>query len=51
VLGALTVQGTGGWGVYKQQSVWINKVSGLKDIYITFSGGPGIANVDWFKFS
>jgi hypothetical protein len=27
------------------------KVTGVHDVFLTFAGGYGIANLDWFKFS
>ena len=45
----LTVASTGGYGVFKEQSVAIAGLSGLQDIYLTFSGGSGVGNIDYFK--
>jgi hypothetical protein len=53
VVGSLKVNGTGGWGIYRQQSVnlWA-KVTGVQNIYFTFRGARGgVANIDWFRFS
>jgi len=51
ILGTLTVASTGGYGIFKEQSVAISALSGIQDIYLTFAGGYGVANIDYFKFS
>jgi hypothetical protein len=49
ILGTLTVASTGGYGVFKEQTVAIAGISGVQDIYLTFSGGYGVGNIDYFK--
>lgn len=51
VIGTLTVSATGGWGVYKEQSTTLSKVTGTHDVYLTFAGGTGVGNVEWIRFS
>ena len=51
LLGALTVQGTGGWSNYQEQTVSLLGTSGIHDIYFCFKGGATIGNFDWFKFT
>jgi len=51
ILGTLTVDSTGGWDVYRTQSIDIGAVAGVHDLYIRFlSDRGGIANIDWFQF-
>ncbi len=50
ILGTLTVQDTGGYGVFKEQAVPISFISGTQDIYLTFSGGYGVGNIDSLRF-
>jgi hypothetical protein len=50
ILGTLTVADTGGYGAFKEQSVTISGISGIQDIYLTFSGGYGVGNIDYLKF-
>ena len=49
VIGSMTLSSTGGWGTYSSKSVTLARTTGVKTIYLTFSGGSGIANVDWFR--
>ncbi|HEV8605733.1 MAG TPA: carbohydrate-binding protein [Tepidisphaeraceae bacterium] len=49
ILGTLTVAGTGGYGVFKEQSIALSGISGIQDIYLTFTGGYGVGNIDWFR--
>lgn len=51
VVGTLTIPNTGGWE--KFQSVKINtaKITGVKDVYLTFAGQGYIGNIRWFKFA
>lgn len=50
ILGTLTVSSTGGYGIFKEQSIAISGISGMQDIYLTFSGGYGVGNIDYFRF-
>jgi subtilisin family serine protease len=51
IIGKLTVQGTGGWGIFKEQTAAIQGLSGVHHLYLTFSGGGGVGNIDWFTFA
>jgi hypothetical protein len=51
LLGTITTTGTGAWNVYKTQKKGINKVSGVKDLYLVFKGGDGVAVIDSLKFT
>jgi len=50
ILGTLTVASTGGYGIFKEQSIAISGISGVQDVYLTFSGGYGVGNIDYFRF-
>lgn len=50
LLGTLTVQGTGSWYNYQQQTTSVSPLTGLHDIYLLGAGSDGIANLDWFMF-
>ena len=50
-LGSLTLTGTGGWNIFKQESKIITRVTGVHDVYLTFAGGGSAGNFDWFKFA
>jgi hypothetical protein len=49
ILGTLTVASTGGFGAFKEQTIAISSLSGIQDIYLTFAGGGGVGNIDYFK--
>jgi hypothetical protein len=49
IVGSLTVAATGSYSSFKTQSASLSGVSGVHDLYLSFSGGNGIANIDWFK--
>jgi subtilisin family serine protease len=51
VIGTLTVKATGDWSTFQTQSTGITKTTGSHDVYLTFSGGNGVANIDWILFS
>jgi subtilisin family serine protease len=51
VIGTLIVKSTGNWGTFQTQGSGISRTTGKHDIYLTFSGGNGIANIDWIMFS
>ena len=50
VIGTLTVKSTGKWGTFEVQSTGIARTTGTHDVYLTFSGGNGVANLDWILF-
>jgi endo-1,4-beta-xylanase len=51
IVATLTVAPTGGWTTFAAQTTNMVKVTGVHDVFLTFAGGYGIANLDWFKFS
>ncbi|HEY7116924.1 MAG TPA: carbohydrate-binding protein [Tepidisphaeraceae bacterium] len=52
IVGTLTVGGTGSWGKFANQTATLStKLTGVQTIYLTFSGGSGVANVRAFKFA
>jgi uncharacterized repeat protein (TIGR01451 family) len=50
IIGTLIVAGTGGWCNFTKQQAPISPVAGVHDVYLTFTGGSGAANIDWFTF-
>jgi hypothetical protein len=50
IIGTLTVAGTGGWWTFVNQGVPISPTTGTHAVYLTFAGGGGVANIDWFTF-
>jgi hypothetical protein len=51
IVGTLTVQETGSWTTFAAETTNMTRVTGVHDIFLTFAGGYGVANLDWFKFS
>jgi hypothetical protein len=51
VIGTLKLTGTGGWNIFKWQTMTIAKTTGVHDVYLTFGGGGSAGNLDWFKFA
>ena len=51
-VGRLAVAGTGGWQTWQTVSGSINRVTGLHNVYLRFTGGSGyLFNVDWWRFT
>lgn len=50
LVGTLTVQNTGGWGAFKEQTTLLTGANGKHNIYFVFKGGSGIGNFDYFIF-
>jgi hypothetical protein len=51
IIGTLIVQGTGGFGVFTEQSATIDdSVKGIQKVFFTFKG-DNIGTLDWFKFT
>jgi hypothetical protein len=50
VLGSITTRATDGWHDYDPMTTSIRRTTGVKDIYLTFSGGGRIGNLDSFVF-
>ena len=51
VLGTLTVKSTGSWGNFQTQTLAISKTTGVKNVYLTFEGGPAVANLNYIGFA
>jgi aryl-phospho-beta-D-glucosidase BglC (GH1 family) len=51
VVSTLTAAGTGGWWTFAEQRAPLSSITGVHDVYLTFAGGGGVANVDWFTFA
>lgn len=52
VLGSASPSATGSWTSFIDTlRANISPTSGVHDIYLVFSGGYGVANIDWFMFS
>jgi hypothetical protein len=51
VVGVIHPRSTGSWTTFQTQTASISNVTGVHDLYLSFSGSFGIANVSWFKFS
>jgi hypothetical protein len=49
IIGTLTVGATGSYSTYRTQSTTLSGAAGVQDLYLSFSGGDGIANIDWFR--
>ncbi|MBB3131290.1 hypothetical protein FHS19_006010 [Paenibacillus rhizosphaerae] len=49
--GTCAVTGTGGWQNWTTKTCSINPVSGLHHVYLKFTGGSNMLNLNWFKFS
>jgi hypothetical protein len=50
LIGTMKLAGTGGWNIFKLQTIAITKVTGVHDVYLTFGGGASAGNFDYFKF-
>ena len=50
-VGVLTVAATASWDEPTTQQVAIDPVSGVHDLYLRFTGGDGVGNIDWFRFA
>ena len=50
-IATLTVASTGGWDQYETQTLNIDPISGVHDLYIRFGNGAGVGNIDRFRFT
>jgi hypothetical protein len=50
LLGTLKTTGTGGWGIYADQTVTLGAITGVQDVYLVFRGSA-VAVLDWFTFA
>jgi beta-glucanase (GH16 family)/lysophospholipase L1-like esterase len=52
LIGTFTPQPTSGWGDYREQVVQLTGfASGVQDICLVATGGAGVCNLDWFRFT
>jgi subtilisin family serine protease len=52
VVGTLTVKSTGAWNKYTAQTATLTtRLTGVQNLYLTFSGGSGVANIVSFMFN
>lgn len=51
LVGSLTVASTGGWYTFATQTAAVKVPPGVHDLYLVFAGGPGVANIDWLRFT
>ncbi|WP_010494729.1 carbohydrate-binding protein [Paenibacillus elgii] len=49
--GTCVLPGTGGWQTWITKSCGINAISGMHDLYLKFTGGSNLFNLNWVKFS
>ncbi len=47
----INVLGTGGYDVYVLLTAAMTPVSGVHDLYLVFTGGSGVANLDYLSFN
>jgi glucosylceramidase len=46
----VTIPNTGGWQTWQTVSGSVTGASGLHNLYLVFTGGSGIGNLNWFQF-
>jgi len=51
IISALRVESTGGWFEFAAQVAPMTPTSGVRDVYLTFSGGNSVGNLRSFKFA
>lgn len=51
LIGTFTIQATGGFDIFSEQSINVVGANGTHDVYIVFKDYWGVGNFDWFKFS
>lgn len=50
LIGSVGTASTGGWQTWVTSTANVTGASGVKDLYMVFQGGAGIANINWLKF-
>ena len=50
LIGTVGTASTGGWQTWQTNTATISGASGVKNLYLVFQGGAGIANINWLKF-
>jgi arabinoxylan arabinofuranohydrolase len=52
LVGTCTVPGTGGWQSWSTVSCNVGGATGVRDLYLVFTGGSGnLFNINWWRFS
>ena len=51
LLGVLTTTSTGSFTTYANETINVSNPYGIRDLYLVFQGGYGVANVNWFQFT
>jgi arabinoxylan arabinofuranohydrolase len=52
LVGTCAVQGTGGWQTWTTRSCNVSGATGVRDLYLKFTGGSGLLfNFNWWKFN
>ena len=51
IIGTLVTSSTGSWSTYLTESTAVSGVSGAHNLYITFVGTTGVANLQWWRFA
>lgn len=49
--GTFVPEETGGWSSYREQSLNLAGVAGVRDVYLIARGATGVCNLDWLRFS
>jgi hypothetical protein len=50
LIGTMTVQGTGSFNSFREQYIPVQGATGVHNVFLKFSGGFGVGNIDWFQF-
>ena len=51
LIGTVATANTGGWQTWVTNTATVSGASGVKNLYLVFQGGAGIANLNWLKFA
>jgi hypothetical protein len=52
LVGTCSVSNTGGWQTWVTVTCGVGGASGIRDVYLVFTGGSGyLFNVNWFRFT
>jgi endoglucanase len=51
IIGTVSFGSTGGWQTWTTKNIAITGATGVKNLYMVFQGGAGIANLNWIKFN
>jgi glucosylceramidase len=50
IISSFALTSTGGWQTWQTIQESVSGASGLHDLYVVFSGGSGLGNLNWFQF-